>query len=327
MALAITNQRLDAPADAGAESGPAERQVAMTAALQRFWARNIAAGTLICGLAALPALGTVPVACAQDSVPATAGADSAADDAASKAFFAGDYGKAKQLWEKLAADNDPVALTNLGIMYQKGIGAKRDVKMAETLYLRAANLGYAQGQFDLANLYYNGDGIKQDYKAAGRWYMAAALSGHLPSQYYLAQMYDHGEGTKEDKGQALSWYVKAADGGLPQAKYVVGRKLLTGEDIQQDHPKAIPYLLDAADGGVPDARAWLGVAYYNGWGTPKNLVAAYMWLELALDRLPAGELQQKAYNTLRDAEGEMTQAQLDAAKRMVAKAQVKQKQD
>jgi TPR repeat protein len=245
-------------------------------------------------------------------------------DLASRAFFAGDYATAKRLWDKLAMENDPAAMTNLGIMYEKGLGVKQDVKAAETLYLRAANLGYAQAQFDLGNLYYNGNGIDRDYKQAGRWYMAAAMSGHLRAQYYLAQMYENGEGVKADNVNALKWYLKAADGGLPEAKYVIGRKLLNGEDIKEDHPKAIPYLQAAADAGVPHARAWLGIAYLNGWGTPKNLVSAYIWLELALDRLPAGELQQKAYDGVRQAENDMTQSEIAAAKRMLAKAEAKQ---
>jgi TPR repeat protein len=281
---------------------------------------------LIWGLASLAILAGPSGGRAQENPP-TASADSAESDAASKAFFAGDYAKAKQIWEKLATENDPAAMTNLGIMYEKGLGVKRDMKAAEAIYLRAANLGYAQGQFDLGNLYYNGDGIKQDYKQAGRWYMAAADSGHLRSQYYLAQMYENGQGVPEDRLNALKWYVKAADGGLPEAKYVVGRKLLTGEDIEEDHAKAIPYLLDAADAGVPHARAWLGLAYYHGWGTPKNLVEAYVWLELGLDHLPAGELQQKAYDALRDTESDMSQSQLAAAKRLVAKASAKQSQN
>lgn len=263
---------------------------------------------------------------AQESLPA-ASSDSAESDAATKAFFAGDYVGAKKIWDKLAADNDPAAMTNLGIMYEKGLGVKRDAKAAESYYLKAANLGYAQAQFDLGNFYYNGDGIKQDFKQAGHWYMAAALSGHLRSQYYLAQMYENGEGVPVDHLNALKWYVKAADAGLPEAKYVVGRKLLTGEDIKEDHPKAIPYLLDAADAGVPHARAWLGLAYYHGWGTPKNLVEAYIWLELALDHLPAGDLQQKAYEAVRQTEADMSQSQLAAAKRLLVRAAKKQSQD
>src|SRR5215468_11062013 len=35
-------------------------------------------------------------------------------DLASRAFFAGDYATAKRLWDKLALENDPAAMTNLG---------------------------------------------------------------------------------------------------------------------------------------------------------------------------------------------------------------------
>lgn len=290
----------------------------------RAFSVSRAGGMAVIWVTSALVLGVPSPTFAQESQPTTTPPPTESD-LASRAFFKGDYAQAKQRWERLAADNDPEAMTNLGIMYEKGIGVKRDVKTAEALYLRAANLGYVQGQFDLANLYYNGNGIKQDYKSAGHWYTAAALAGHLRSQYYLAQMYENGEGVQEDRLNALKWYVKAADGGLPEAKYVIGRKLLTGEDIQEDHPKAIPYLLDAADAGVSQARAWLGIAYFHGWGTPKNLVEAYVWLELALDRLPAGELQQKAYHTLRDAESQMSQNQVSAAKRLVAKAMAKKK--
>ena len=288
--------------------------------MQQAVFRQILAALAILSLSALPLAAANPARAQTTAVPAPMDES----ELASRAFFAGDYANAKRLWEKLAAENDPAAMTNLGIMYEKGLGVKQYAKAAETLYLRAANLCYAQAQFDLGNLFYNGVGIDRDYKQAGRWYMAAAMSGHLRAQYYLAQMYENGEGVPEDRLNALKWYLKAADGGLPQAKYVIGRKLLNGEDIKEDHPKAIPYLQDAADAGVPHARAWLGLAYLNGWGTPKNLVSAYIWLELALDGLPAGELQQKAYDGVRRAENEMTQSQVAAAKRMLAKAQAKQ---
>ncbi len=249
-------------------------------------------------------------------------------DPAVKAFMLGDYATALQLWEKAAGANDPQAMNNIGILYNKGLGVKKDNKQAEAWYLKSANLGYANAQFNLGNLYFNGDdGIKQDLTEAARWYTAAARGNHLRAQYYLAQMYEHGDGVKEDHLTALNWYVKSADGGLPEAKYVVGRMLLTGKGMQQDQPKALSYLLDAATAGVPHARALLGQAYADGLGTEPNRVEAYVWLSLSLDNLPAGQAQQQAFDTLRRVEEDMSQSEQAAGKRLLARMEVQQRQN
>jgi TPR repeat protein len=271
---------------------------------------------------------TLPVstALAQTDTP-TSGTPQPLIDPANKAFMLGDYATASQLWEKAAAAGDPEAMNNLGILYYKGLGFKQDVKQAEAWYLRAAHLGYTNAQFNLGNLYFNGDGIDQNLTEAARWYTAAARANHLRAQYYLAQMYEHGDGVKEDHATALNWYVKSADGGLPEAKYVVGRMLLTGDGLQKDQPKALGYLLDAASAGVPHARALLGQAYADGLGTEPNLVEAYVWLSLALDNLPPGQLQQKAFTTLRRVEQDMTQDQMASGKRLLARMEVHQTQN
>lgn len=278
-------------------------------------------------LAGLGLLGVATVASpawAQSAGSTTAQASP--NEAASRAFNLGDYQTARQLWEQQAAANDPEAINNLGILYQKGIGVEQDVEKAQSLYLRAANLGFTNAQVNLGNLYFNSEGVDENLKEAARWYTAAARGGHLRAQYYLAQMYDHGDGVDEDHSTALKWYVSAADGGLPEAKYVVGRMLLTGDGLKQDQAKSLPYLLDAATAGVAQARALLGQAYADGLGTEPNPIQAYIWLSLALDNLPPGQAQQKAFKTLRRVEADMSQDETAAAKRLLARKEARSNQ-
>ncbi|HWT98031.1 MAG TPA: hypothetical protein VN229_10465, partial [Terriglobales bacterium] len=96
-------------------------------AASRPTARFIRCGVLaVLLLCPLPLLALVPSPVLAQTTAPSAPLDES--DLASRAFFAGDYATAKRLWDKLAMENDPAAMTNLGIMYEKGLGVKQDVK-------------------------------------------------------------------------------------------------------------------------------------------------------------------------------------------------------
>jgi TPR repeat protein len=118
--------------------------------------------------------------------PATAGAF----EDATAAFDRGDYDEAMHLWNSaveqgalrrwmpLAQKGQAAAEFAAGLMYEKGEGVARDYVEAAKWYRRAADQGYAIGQFALGALYDNGlGGVPQDFTLAYMWYNLAAAQG------------------------------------------------------------------------------------------------------------------------------------------------------
>ena len=93
----------------------------------------------------------------------------------------------------------------LGVMYQIGMGVRRDPEKAARWYLKAADQGYADAQVALGAMYQKGKGVSQDNVAAAEWYRRAAEQGVAEAQWLLAQMYVQGEGVPQDNVRAYAW--------------------------------------------------------------------------------------------------------------------------
>jgi TPR repeat protein len=101
------------------------------------------------------------------------------------------------------------------------------------------------GPFDEAIAAYN----RQDYASALQLLRPLAENGNVRAQFLLGFMYEGGMGVSADEVEAAKWYRRAAD---------------KGDDIAQYH---------------------MGIMHMNGQGgLPRDLVAAYMWLDLAAMR-------------------------------------------
>jgi hypothetical protein len=233
-------------------------------------------------------------------------------DPGTDAFNNGDYAGAAQAWESKAAESDPEAMTNLALLYLKGLGVKRDVGKAAGLYERAAQLGFVIAQFNLANLYYDGQGVSRDRKQAARWYTAAAQGGHAMAQFYLAQMYFDGDGIDENAETGFAWLQKAADQGMPEAQYELGRRLIFGDDIAEDPHKGADFVLKAAEQRYAKAQIEIAMCYWRGRGVAKNQIEAYVWAAQAKE-IAKGRDSKRAEDLYEDVKSGMNGDQIKAA--------------
>jgi localization factor PodJL len=71
---------------------------------------------------------------------------------------------------------------NLAVAYAQGVGVQKNMSLAAQWFLRAANLGLADSQFDLAVLYERGLGVQQSLAQAFKWYAIAAAEGDAESR-------------------------------------------------------------------------------------------------------------------------------------------------
>lgn len=65
--------------------------------------------------------------------------------------------------------------------------------------------------------YYKGNGVPEDKAKAFECWKQAAEQGFPNAQYYLANCYQRGEGVPINKKEAVQWFRKAAEQGDVQA--------------------------------------------------------------------------------------------------------------
>jgi hypothetical protein len=78
------------------------------------------------------------------------------------AYDRADYKTALNVWMNAAEAGDPEAMTNVGEIYERGIGAAPNFPAAVIWYQKAADKNYSRALFDLGTLYEQGNGVDQD---------------------------------------------------------------------------------------------------------------------------------------------------------------------
>lgn len=78
------------------------------------------------------------------------------------AFDRANLQTALRVWMAAATAGDPQAETNVGEMYERGMGVPPDYQMAASWYSKAAAKKYPRALFDLGSLYDQGLGVPQD---------------------------------------------------------------------------------------------------------------------------------------------------------------------
>jgi len=127
-----------------------------------------------------------------------------------------DYTKARQWYEKAAAQGFAPAQRAMGTMYDSGRGVRQNYATARMWYEKAAGQGDAQAQLNLGVMYHDGLGVRQNYVKARQLYEKAAAQGVAEAQSNLGTMYYNGKGVRQNKRTAKEWFGKACDNGNQQ---------------------------------------------------------------------------------------------------------------
>jgi len=72
-------------------------------------------------------------------------------------------------WQKKAAQGDTDALYQLARIYDEGVLASKDVKLAASYYLQAAKLGHKKSAYMTGYFYCRGIGYSQNVNLANQW--------------------------------------------------------------------------------------------------------------------------------------------------------------
>ena|GEM_PF-3894354 len=138
------------------------------------------------------------------------------------------YKKAIQYFEQAIQAGNSDALVNIGIMYYKGDGVKRDYKKAMQYYELSAQAGNSNALVNIGIIYHNGAGVKQDYEKAMQYYELSAQTGNINALNNLGFMYLGGHGVNTNYWKSRENFQKVleidrtnkrAKAGLLKIKY------------------------------------------------------------------------------------------------------------
>merc|ERR1719183_717581 len=88
--------------------------------------------------------------------------------------------------KKLMGKEYALAFATLAGHYSAGeLGLPQDYQKANELYLKAGELGCADGYYNLGNSYYNGYGVEVDKKKAKYYYELASIGGDVKARHNI----------------------------------------------------------------------------------------------------------------------------------------------
>ena len=236
-------------------------------------------------------------------------------------------------YRRAAEQGFALAQSNLGKMYQDGLGVPKDLGQAVAWYRKAAEQGFAAAHSNLGVMYQNGWGVPKNFGQAVAWYRKAAEQGFAAAHSNLGVMYQNGSGVPKNFGQAVAWYRKAAEQGFAAAHSNLGVMYQNGWGVPKDFGQAIALYRKAADQGIAAAQNNLGFLYQNGLGVPKDLQQAIAWYRKAteqgladaqtnLKQLSPGEYNQAIERAQIRAESQAAKADAEAEQAKVQQAAV-----
>ncbi len=86
---------------------------------------------------------------------------------------------------------------------------RADYKTALKVWMEAAQAGDAEAQTNVGEIFEKGLGTTPNYEAALTWYEKAAQQGNTRAQFNLGTLYEMGLGVPANKVMALNWYRRA----------------------------------------------------------------------------------------------------------------------
>ncbi len=130
-----------------------------------------------------------------------------------EAYDSGDYKTAISLFKPLAEQGNAEAQYNIGLLYDRGLGAPQNYREAIKWYEKSAEQGNANAQFELGFIYDNGKGVPKNYGEAIKWYRKSAKQGNANAQTFLGAMYSVGHGASRNLIRAYMWFSTAKANG------------------------------------------------------------------------------------------------------------------
>lgn len=187
-------------------------------------------------------------------------------------------------YKMAAAQNDPVALNNLGSLYFSGIGTEVNTKKALKLFLQAAELGNDNAAVNLAFIYLTGGNkdMERNQKAIALFERAAEQGNNI-AKFMLGYAYYRGFFVKQDYAKAYKLIRATASENvrLDEAQIMLGQMLISGKGTVQNYQNGVSTLRLAVSQGNPEAMMLVAQISTEGQKVPQNLILAHALYNIA----------------------------------------------
>jgi uncharacterized protein len=191
------------------------------------------------------------------------------------------YAEAKSAFEQAVQGGSLQGYTDLGRLYEMGLGVNKDPAKAFSLYNEAVRRGSVDGMYRLGEAYYNGLGVQKDGAAACQWWLRAAMREHPYAEAEAGNCYYNGTGVAQNHETAFRWFTLAGQAGLVEPRVFVAGMLDRGDGWNQDSAAAVTWYQTAAEQGDVYAMTELGAHLRLGKGVAKNEAQAMQWFAKA----------------------------------------------
>lgn len=192
-----------------------------------------------------------------------------------------DYTKAFHYYQLAAAQNDNVAINNLGSLYYSGIGVKKDIPQAVEMFKKASQLGNIEASVNLAFLYLTGNGTAKDSVAAMNLFAEAAEKDNPTAQFMLGYAYYIGFHTNMDYARAFELINKASTSRYDDAQFMLAQMYMQGQGVPQNYGKAVKLLNLSRIQGHLQAMMTLGDVLSEGTKFKQDIYNAHIMYNLA----------------------------------------------
>ena len=176
---------------------------------------------------------------------------------------------------------------NLGRQYRDGIDDfPRNLKLAETAFVRAGRRGYSRAWDAAGDLYFYPKETLTPKRAkrALRYYLLANEAGWEEAVGELAWLYRFGPDNVRNPETAIPFLERYAEEQQKGWGYrVLGACYWDGIGVETDKEQAVAYYRLGAKLGDGKSARRLGAALVRGNGTEQNFEEARQWLEVALE--------------------------------------------
>jgi TPR repeat protein len=171
-----------------------------------------------------------------------------------------DYAQALFYYNKAIEKGHAWAMSNVGLLYEDGLGVQVDDAIARKYFEQAAAMGSEFGYYNLARQNLIGEGGPRDIKKALALLEKCAQLKKSLCVYDEAALYLTGEfGIPEDYPKGLALAAQAADLGERAASWGMAKLYLMGDDgVPLDVAKGMSMLRALSDRGYGLATASLG---------------------------------------------------------------------
>lgn len=177
----------------------------------------------------------------------------------SYAYFQSAYNGFLKIEQDLADDK---LWYRLGQICLNGIGCEVNTKKALNYFIKSAEVGNSNAQYELGKQYILGEITKQNIEK-GLDFLTKSAESNTNSQYFLGKLSLDGNVISQDIDKAIGWLTKSAENKNPIAAYRLGKIYLTGEYIISNYKQAEKWFKLSAEQNNEYAQYALGKLYLD----------------------------------------------------------------